>query len=347
MSRRTCLPALVVAAALATPAVATAEPAPDGATPPPEPAATTPEERGDDPGAVRGRAGGRIGVRFEAGVHRVGATTLTVPGRTVRVGGRVVPHAQQVTLRIWSGRRLVRTMTVRPRPSQTGRTATYRARFRVRDTGRLRVFAVRPATATQRRLVSRPATLTVAAPTPSFGARGPYVALLQRQLARLGYAVPRSGVYDAGTGRAIEAFRKVNGMARVQTLDRAVVDRLLRGVGGFKVRYPGHGRHVEANLTQQVLALIEGGRVVRAYTTSSGAPATPTVLGSYRFYWKQPGVNNKQMVHSAYFIRGYAIHGYASVPTHPASAGCLRVPIPNAREIFDWIRIGDRIDVYY
>jgi len=52
------------------------------------------------------------------------------------------------------------------------------------------------------------------------------------------------------------------------------------------------------------------------------------------------------MVHSSYFIRGYAIHGYKEVPTHPASHGCLRVPIPNAMSIFRWVKLGDRIFVY-
>jgi lipoprotein-anchoring transpeptidase ErfK/SrfK len=52
------------------------------------------------------------------------------------------------------------------------------------------------------------------------------------------------------------------------------------------------------------------------------------------------------MVHSNYFIGGYAIHGYASVPNYPASHGCLRVPIPNAYSIFNWIDLGDRIFVY-
>ena len=52
------------------------------------------------------------------------------------------------------------------------------------------------------------------------------------------------------------------------------------------------------------------------------------------------------MVHSSYFIRGYAIHGYASVPNYPASHGCLRVPIPNAASIFNWVDIGDPIYLY-
>ena len=42
------------------------------------------------------------------------------------------------------------------------------------------------------------------------------------------------------------------------------------------------------------------------------------------------------MVDSNYFIRGYAIHGYPTVPTFTASHGCLRVPIPDAMPIYDW-----------
>ena len=64
---------------------------------------------------------------------------------------------------------------------------------------------------------------------------------------------------------------------------------------------------------------------------SSGKPSTPTVIGRFRVYSKTPGTNAEGMVDSNYFIRGYAIHGYAEVPTYAASHGCLRVPIPDAR----------------
>jgi lipoprotein-anchoring transpeptidase ErfK/SrfK len=85
---------------------------------------------------------------------------------------------------------------------------------------------------------------------------------------------------------------------------------------------------------------------VRTYTTSSGAPGTPTVQGSFRVYRKDPGTNAKGMVRSSYFIRGYAVHGYVSVPAYNASHGCLRVPIPDSAAIFDWLRLGDRVYVY-
>ena len=71
---------------------------------------------------------------------------------------------------------------------------------------------------------------------------------------------------------------------------------------------------------------------------SSGKPSTPTVIGRFRVYEKTPGVNTEGMVDSNYFIRGYAIHGYAEVPTYAASHGCLRVPIPDAASIYAWVQ---------
>lgn len=76
-------------------------------------------------------------------------------------------------------------------------------------------------------------------------------------------------------------------------------------------------------------------RAQRVYHASSGKPSTPTVMGTFRFYRRQPGTNANAMVHSSYFIRGYAIHGYVSVPNYPASHGCIRVPIPDGRAIYD------------
>ena len=49
---------------------------------------------------------------------------------------------------------------------------------------------------------------------------------------------------------------------------------------------------------------------------SSGKPSTPTVFGKFHFYRKTPGYNSHGMYYSNYFIGGYAIHGYAAVPTY-------------------------------
>jgi lipoprotein-anchoring transpeptidase ErfK/SrfK len=186
----------------------------------------------------------------------------------------------------------------------------------------------------------------VVRPAVGAGSGGAVVALYQRGLARLGYAVSRSGRWDGATGRASMAYRKVNGMPRRFTASPRIVRRVLEGKGAFKPRRSYRGRHVEADLSRQVMALVRDGKVRRVYHVSSGAPATPTVLGTYRVYRKDPGTNALGMVHSTYFIRGYAIHGYKSVPAWNASHGCLRVPIPDALFIYRWVRMGDRVVVY-
>jgi len=286
-------------------------------------------------------------------VHLVGGWTvqrraLAVAGRALRAEGRIAPYVpgEAVELRIWRGHTLVQRVTAHLKPTSTKRTATFNVRFAPARSGFTQVFAVHARSAQQGAASAR-AAISVLAPRAGPGSRGPFVALLQQRLAAIGYATPQTGVYDELTGLAVLAFRKVNGMARVTTLSPAVVDRVLRGVGGFRIRYPGQGHHVEANLGWQVLALIDHGRVVRAYTTSSGKPSTPTVLGTFRFYMREPGTNSHGMVDSTYFIRGYAIHGYYDVPTYNASHGCLRVPIPDAFAIYSWIHLGDSIDVYY
>jgi len=79
---------------------------------------------------------------------------------------------------------------------------------------------------------------------------------------------------------------------------------------------------------------------------SSGKPSTPTVVGHFDVYEKTFGINEEGMVDSNYFISGYAIHGYAEVPTYAASHGCLRVPIPDAESIYGWVQLGTPVDVY-
>ena len=53
------------------------------------------------------------------------------------------------------------------------------------------------------------------------------------------------------------------------------------------------------------------------------------------------------MVFSSYFMGGYAIHGFNPAPDFPASHGCMRVPIQDAISIYDWLQIGNWVDVYY
>ena len=183
-------------------------------------------------------------------------------------------------------------------------------------------------------------------PHAGAGSHGLSVRLLQHGLRSLAYVTPDNGSFGPATGRAVLAFRKVNGMARTMSADHTVFAKLFRHQGGFTLRYPKAGKHVEFDWSRQVLVFAEGGKPVRIYHASSGKPSTPTVFGTFHFYSKTPGTNAKGMVDSNYFIRGYAVHGYAEVPPYAASHGCIRVPIPDAASIFAWIQLGDTIFIY-
>jgi lipoprotein-anchoring transpeptidase ErfK/SrfK len=44
--------------------------------------------------------------------------------------------------------------------------------------------------------------------------------------------------------------------------------------------------------------------------------------------------------------RGYAIHGSTSVPSYPASHGCVRVTLPAMNRLWSSLRIGMPVHVY-
>jgi hypothetical protein len=173
------------------------------------------------------------------------------------------------------------------------------------------------------------------------------VQLIQQRLAQLHFYIPQSGVYDGGTGLAIDAYHRLLHWGHAQTLDPSTITWLLNGWGEFRLRFPHHGRHAEGNLGLQLLALANGSQVDRIYPISSGKPSTPTILGDFHVYSKVPGYLPDGMYYSNFFYSGYAIHGYNPAPDYPASHGCMRVPIADAISIYDWLGSGDWVDVYY
>jgi hypothetical protein len=158
--------------------------------------------------------------------------------------------------------------------------------------------------------------------------------------------VPQTGVYDQHTGLALDAYHRLLGRGFAQTLDGSTISALLDGRGVFTVRYPRDGKHIEGDLHDQLLAEIYGSKVYRIYPISSGKPSTPTVLGHFRVYRQTPGYLPDGMYYSSFFYTGYAIHGFDPAPDYAASHGCMRLPITDATSVYDWLRLGDVVDVY-
>jgi hypothetical protein len=281
-----------------------------------------------------------------AGVNgTVGAIISNATWKVNGVVARYVP-GQRVVLHVFRDGVRVVTRTLRIR--RHGRHGVFTASLRVGGVGRLTVRAVHAATAAQGRLVSPAFSLWLVAPQAQPGEHSYSVRILQHELSALHYVVGAPGVYDDQTQQAVMAFRKLANLDRSFVADASVFDALAAGAGGFVIRYPAQGRHVEADLTHQVLALINAdGSIHALYQISSGKPSTPTALGNFNFYLQEPGTNNDGMVNSSFFNGGDAIHGYAEVPSYAASHGCLRVWIPDSLSIMQWVTIGMPIEVYY
>jgi peptidoglycan hydrolase-like protein with peptidoglycan-binding domain len=272
-----------------------------------------------------------------------GTKPIALRGHAFSVRGVVRPYVagEKIVVRVYLGSKKIQVRALTPKPVESGATGVVTLKIGATKPGKLVIKASHAQTPGLATLHSKTLRVQVLAPSAGPGAKGPVVRLLQAKLAALHFVVPRSGVFDAGTSRAVIAYRKLTGLARVTGASEQVFTALLKGRGVFKVRHPKDGRHVEARLNQQVLALIDGSKVERIYEMSSGKPSTPTVQGRFAVYSKTPGTNAKGMVDSNYFIRGYAIHGYADVPVYNASHGCLRVPVPDAASIYNWLRLGD------
>jgi len=173
------------------------------------------------------------------------------------------------------------------------------------------------------------------------------VGIFTHLLAQKGYYTPHGSSYNSAVGLAVLAYRKVNRMSRTTNATPGIFRTLAKGKGGFKLKYPNAGRHVEVDISRQVMALAKNGRAQYIFHVSTGAPATPTITGHYSVYSKTPGRLPDGMYYSSFWHGGYAIHGYPSVPTYNASHGCVRLPETFAIFVYNWLPIGTSVYTYY
>lgn len=114
------------------------------------------------------------------------------------------------------------------------------------------------------------------------------------------------------------------------------------------------GKRVEIDITKQQLRAYEGNRVVLRTNVSTGyRNNTPT--GSFRAGPYKSAEHYSSLYHNAPMpwsvqVTGHIfIHGYTEVPPHPASKGCIRVPITGrnpAKRLYNWIDVGTPIRIY-
>jgi hypothetical protein len=331
MSRRSLLAAAVAAAFLALPASALAG---DVA------ATAAPVAASADASAAP--VGSKVKIKL--GHVRKGRAEIY---KSVRVIGSLTPFRphQKVKVTYYLNSHKLRSKTVRVHRGR-GNFGVFYSKLVVRKAGKFAASAKHAASAALKADETVRKSWKVSFPSLHRGQCGKVVKGFRNALSKLGYEPAGGRCFNAKMSRGVLAFRKVNNMSRNEHAGSQIVRRVFAGRGGYHVRHPHAGEHVEASLGKQVIVFADGDEVEAIYPISSGKPSTPTVRGHFHFYSTQPGYNSEGMYYSFYFIGGYAIHGYYSVPTYPASHGCLRTFIADQPEIFHRISYGEDIFVF-
>jgi PKD repeat protein len=242
--------------------------------------------------------------------------------------------AGTVTVKVWRGGKLVSARAFRGR---------LRLRLGTRVPAEYRVqVALAPAAGyvAARRALQQ----FVFAASLGPGSSGLSAYALDRRLHELHYALGRvDGYYGEDDVDAVTAFQKLHGLARTGSVDTRVWTALAHATVP-RARYPGD--HIEVSKGLQVLFVVRDGQVALVSTVSTGATGN-TPLGHFRVYSKVPGFNAKEMFYSSFFIGGFAIHGYHSVPAYPASHGCVRIPLWVAVRVYSLIDYGTSVYIYW
>jgi hypothetical protein len=311
---------------------------------------TTVKTRADGSFRVRGRVGtpdARYTVRYAGVVSNQVALSVRPGldtafrgsgqlGRPLALVVRARPAAAgTVTVRVWRGKRLLKSRVFHGRtriPLSTARAGSYRILVSLQPA---------PGFVTARRILER----VIFLPSLGPGSTGSSVFELDRRLADLHYALGRvDRYYGQDDLDAVVAFQKLHGLPRTGSVD-ARFWRRLEVAQIPRARYP-RGNHVEVSKGRQVLFLVRNGEVALIVPVSTGATGN-TPLGHWRVYSRVPGFNAKEMYYSSFFIGGFAIHGYHSVPAYPASHGCVRIPLWVAYRVYSLIDYGTEIYLYW
>lgn len=180
----------------------------------------------------------------------------------------------------------------------------------------------------------------------------------ERRLAELGYWTgPIDGVLDPATRSALIAFQKWEGRP---VTGKLTLDELeaIRTATPPKARDVGYA-HVEVDVDRQVLLIVNDDNSVRVLHTSTGSgkpfmdqgqmsvaytPRGRFVVYDKTFGWEDGVLGS--VYYANYISGGVAIHGYLSVPTQPASHGCIRIPMFAAREVSKLLPVGTIVLVY-
>lgn len=177
------------------------------------------------------------------------------------------------------------------------------------------------------------------------GSKGAEVSALEQRLSDLKYLVGKvDGSFDANTRHGLIAFQKVEGLGRTGVGDAPTMARLATASTPVP-KFASPADHLEVDIPKQTVYVVRGGAVSAILPTSTGTNKNFTADGRTRRAITPNGrftitrkINGMrisplgELYKPSYFNGGIAFHGSGSVPTSPASHGCVRLPMGFA----DW-----------
>ncbi len=214
------------------------------------------------------------------------------------------------------------------------------------------------------------------------GMKGDDVLRVQQRLAQLRFDPgPQDSVFGQNTMQAVWAFEKlVMGVPRKHATGQVTPSTWSIMEGDIAVvarRKADTKTHVEVYLPEQVLVVFTDQQPILITHISSGSNEAwceevtidpgeegndtydqikkgycgqaVTPPGIFYFNRRHQGMRESKLgslYNPVYFNYGIAIHGAILVPLHPASHGCIRMPMSVARYFPSLVAYGDRVYVF-
>jgi lipoprotein-anchoring transpeptidase ErfK/SrfK len=122
-------------------------------------------------------------------------------------------------------------------------------------------------------------------------------------------------------------------------------------------------KRIEVDLSEQKMRLYENDKMIKEALISSGRPGMETPFGDFKIYNKFPRAWSKSAslwmpYWMAFLPSGFmGIHELPEWPNgrkegetslgHPASHGCIRLGVGDAKFVYDWAEIGTPVKIIY
>jgi lipoprotein-anchoring transpeptidase ErfK/SrfK len=248
---------------------------------------------------------------------------------TAKHRGDFITMQRDGNLVIYRGRRAIWASN-----TSGGRGAYY---LRLQDDGNAGVY-----TASGRRVWQ---TNTAVGIGLQLGDTGPAVLALQTYLVSLGYWLGTpDGVFGDSTQQAVYALEKAANLDRAGVVGIPGANALAAGIRPKPRK--AKGNLIEVDLEDDLLMVIQNGKLVHTFNTSTGGGYTYTSggvtsvaitpRGVFHIFATIDGLDVDSLGalwRPRFFDSGFAIHGDSYVPPYPVSHGCVRV----SDEAINWI----------